>query len=82
MGRSRFQILWEKFLNEGDAHDLDVLKNHLLSVTNYGDEEIDYYLESVRRDLDAGGDRASQYKTWEMDDYAEDLENYILGRLD
>ena len=82
MGRSRFQILWEKFLNEGNNHNLDVLKNHLLSVTNYGDEEIDYYLESVRRDLDAGGDRASQYKTWEMDDYAEDLENYILGRLD
>ena len=73
---------WRRIIKKLSVRSIARLKNHLLSTTNYGDEEIDYYLESVRRDLDAGGDRASQYKTWEMDDYAEDLENYILGRLD
>ena len=77
-----YEAKWAKFLTEAKDVDFDVLKKYLEQETNEGDSIVDAYLESVKRDFNAGGMRKSDYDDYEMDDYVEDFENYIQDKRD
>ena len=77
-----YEAKWAKFLNEAKQMDFDVLKKYIKQETNYGDSEINTYIESLQRDFEAGGDRSNGYDDYEMDDYVEDFENYIQDKRD
>ena len=77
-----YEAKWAKFLNEAKQMDFDVLKKYIKQETNYGDSEINTYIESLKRDFEAGGDRSNGYDDYEMDDYVEDFENYIQDKRD
>ena len=77
-----YEAKWAKFLNEAKQMDFDVLKKYIKQETNYGDSEINTYIESLQRDFEAGGDRNNGYDDYEMDDYVEDFENYIQDKRD
>jgi len=77
-----YEAKWAKFLNEAKEMDFNVLKKYIKQETNYGDYEIDTYIESLQRDFEAGGDRSNGYDDYEMDDYVEDFENYIQDKRD
>jgi len=77
-----YEAKWAKFLHEAQSVDFEVLKKYLKQETNELDEEVDYYLESIKRDFNAGGSRESDYNDYEMDDYVEDFENYIADKRD
>jgi len=77
-----YEAKWAKFLHEAQSVDFEVLKKYLKQETNELDEEVDYYLESIKRDFNAGGSRESDYNDYEMDDYVEDFENYIQDKKD
>ena len=51
----------------------EVLENYIDSIV---------YIDSIKRDFDAGGTRRSDYDDYEMDDYVEDFENYIADKRD
>ena len=77
-----YEAKWAKFLNEAKQMDFDVLKKYIKQETNYGNSEINTYIESLQRDFEAGGDRSNGYDDYEMDDYVEDFENYIQDKRD
>ena len=77
-----YEAKWAKFLNEAKQMDFDVLKKYIKQETNYGDSEVNTYIESLQRDFEAGGDRSNGYDDYEMDDYVEDFENYIQDKRD
>ena len=77
-----YEAKWAKFLAEAKQMDFDVLKKYIKQETNYGDSEVNTYIESLKRDFEAGGDRSNGYDDYEMDDYVEDFENYIQDKRD
>jgi len=77
-----YEAKWAKFLTEAKDVDFDVLKKYLEQETNEGDSVVDAYLESVKRDFNAGGMRKSDYDDYEMDDYVEDFINYSADKRD
>ena len=77
-----YEAKWAKFLTEAKDVDFDVLKKYLEQETNEGDSIVDAYLESVKRDFNAGGMRKSDYDDYEMDDYVEDFINYSADKRD
>ena len=77
-----YEAKWAKFLHEAQSVDFEVLKKYLEQETNEGDSIVDAYLESVKRDFNAGGMRKSDYDDYEMDDYVEDFINYSADKRD
>jgi hypothetical protein len=77
-----YEAKWAKFLTEAKDVDFNVLKKYLEQETNEGDSVVDAYLESVKRDFNAGGMRKSDYDDYEMDDYVEDFINYNADKRD
>ena len=77
-----YEAKWAKFLTEAKDVDFNVLKKYLEQETNEGDSVVDAYLESVKRDFNAGGMRKSDYDDYEMDDYVEDFINYSADKRD
>ena len=77
-----YESKWAKFLNESAGPDFKVLSDYIAQETNYDDLDISTYIESLKRDFEAGGDRRDGYDDYEMDDYVEDFENYIQDKRD
>ena len=80
-----YESKWAKFLNEAQNMDFSVIKRFIQDDTKRGDKEdpaLDAYIDSLKRDFEAGGDRRSAYDDYEMDDYVEDFENYEAEKRD
>ena len=77
-----YESKWAKFLNESAGPDFKVLSDYIAQETNYDDLDISTYIESLKRDFEAGGGRRDGYDDYEMDDYVEDFENYIQDKRD
>ena len=81
-----YEAKWAKFLAEAKDVDFGVIKKYIQDELKRGDSkediELDTYIDSIKRDFDAGGARRSDYDDYEMDDYVEDFENYIADKRD
>jgi len=80
-----YESKWAKFLNEAQDMDFSVIKRFIQDDTKRGDKEdpaLDAYIDSLKRDFEAGGDRRAAYDDYEMDDYVEDFENYEAEKRD
>jgi len=77
-----YEAKWAKFLKEAQGPDFKVLSDYIAQETNYDDLSISTYIESLKRDFEAGGERRDGYNDYEMDDYVEDFENYIQDKKD
>ena len=81
-----YEAKWAKFLGEAKNIDFGVIKKYIQDELKRGDSrediELDTYIDSIKRDFDAGGARRSDYDDYEMDDYVEDFENYIADKRD
>ena len=80
-----YESKWAKFLNEAQEMDFSVIKRFIQDDTKRGDKEdpaLDAYIDSLKRDFEAGDARKSAYDDYEMDDYVEDFENYIADKRD
>ena len=81
-----YEAKWAKFLGEAKNIDFGVIKKYIQDELKRGDSredlELDTYIDSIKRDFDAGGERRSDYDDYEMDDYVEDFENYIADKRD
>ena len=80
-----YEAKWAKFLNEAQDMDFSVIKRFIQDDTKRGDKEdpaLDAYIDSLKRDFEAGGDRRAAYDDYEMDDYVEDFENYEAEKRD
>ena len=85
-----YEAKWAQFLSEAKKVDFDVIEKYIEKETT-GDTEggkqrvnfgLDAYMDSLKRDFEAGGARRSGYDDYEMDDYVEDFENYIADKMD
>lgn len=81
-----YEAKWANFLAEAKGADFNVIRKYIeddlkldVSKEDYG---LDAYMESLKRDFEAGGARRSGYDDYEMDDYVEDFENYISDKMD
>ena len=80
-----YESKWAKFLNESQEMDFSVIKKFIQDDLKRGDKEdpaLDAYIDSLKRNFEAGGDRSSAYDDYEMDDYVEDFENYEADKMD
>ena len=80
-----YESKWAKFLNEAQEMDFSVIKRFIQDDTKRGDKEdpaLDAYIDSLKRDFEAGDARKSAYDDYEMDDYVEDFENYEADKRD
>ena len=81
-----YEAKWANFLAEAKDVDFGVIKKYIHDELKRGDSredlELDTYIDSIKRDFDAGGERRSDYDDYEMDDYVEDFENYIADKRD
>ena len=81
-----YEAKWANFLAEAKDVDFGVIKKYIQDELKRGDSredlELDTYIDSIKRDFDAGGERRSDYDDYEMDDYVEDFENYIADKRD
>ena len=80
-----YESKWAKFLNEAQNMDFSVIKRFIQDDTKRGDKEdpaLDAYIDSLKGDFEAGGDRRAAYDDYEMDDYVEDFENYEAEKRD
>jgi len=81
-----YEAKWAKFLAEAKDMDFSVLKKYLQKSGDYEDGSLDFaidgYIESVKRDFEAGGTRRSDYDDYEMEDYVEDFDNYFTEKMD
>lgn len=80
-----YEAKWANFLAEAKDVDFDVIKRFIQDDTKRGDKvdpALDTYIDSLKRDFEAGGDRRSAYDDYEMDDYVEDFENYEAEKRD
>ena len=80
-----YEAKWAKFLNEAEGVDFSVIKRYIQDDLKRGDGEdleLDTYIESLKKDFEAGDARRSAYDDYEMDDYVEDFENYIADKRD
>ena len=81
-----YEAKWANFLAEAKGADFNVIRKYIeddlkLDVSKE-DHGLDAYMESLKRDFEAGGARRSGYDDYEMDDYVEDFENYISDKMD
>ena len=81
-----FEAKWANFLAEAKAVDFSVIKKYIQDELKRDDSrediELDTYIDSLKRDFEAGGTRKSDYDDYEMEDYVEDFENYIADKRD
>ena len=81
-----YEAKWANFLAEAKAVDFSVIKKYIQDELKRGDSrediELDTYIDSLKRDFEAGGTRKSDYDDYEMEDYVEDFENYIADKRD
>jgi hypothetical protein len=80
-----YEAKWAKFLNEAKDMDFGVIKRFIQDDLKRGDKEdieLDTYIDSLKKDFEAGDARRSAYDDYEMDDYVEDFENYIADKRD
>ena len=80
-----YEAKWAKFLNEAKDMDFGVIKRFIQDDLKRGDKEdieLDTYIDSLKKDFEAGDARRSAYDDYEMDDYVEDFENYIQDKRD
>ena len=81
-----YEAKWIKFLNESKGVDFDVIRKYIEQETGRDDNMpaygLDAYMESLKRDFEAEGQRRKGYDDYEMDDYVEDFENYIQDKMD
>jgi len=81
-----YEAKWADFLAEAKDVDFGVIKKYIQDELKRGDSkedlELDTYIDSLKRDFDAGGTRRSGYDDYEMDDYVEDFENYVADKRD
>ena len=81
-----YEAKWAKFLAEAEGIDFSVIKRYIQDELKRGDSredlELDTYIDSLKKDFDAGGERRSDYDDYEMDDYVEDFENYVTDKRD
>ena len=80
-----YESKWAKFLNESQEMDFSVIKKFIQDDLKRGDKEdpaLDAYIDSLKRDFEAGDARRSAYDDYEMDDYVEDFENYEADKRD
>jgi hypothetical protein len=80
-----YEAKWAKFLNESQEMDFGVIKKFIQDDLERGDREdpsLDAYIDSLKRDFEAGDARRSAYDDYEMDDYVEDFENYVADKRD
>ena len=80
-----YEAKWAKFLNEAEGVDFSVIKRYIQDDLKRGDKEdleLDTYMDSLKRDFEAGDARRSAYDDYEMNDYVEDFENYIADKRD
>ena len=65
--------------------DFSVIKKFIQDDLKRGDKEdieLDTYIDSLKKDFEAGDARRSAYDDYEMDDYVEDFENYEADKRD
>jgi len=80
-----YESKWAKFLNESQEVDFGVIKRFIQDDLKRGDKEdieLDTYIDSLKKDFEAGDARRSAYDDYEMDDYVEDFENYVADKRD
>ena len=81
-----YEAKWVKFLKESKGVDFDVIRKYIETETGRDDDMptygLDAYMESLKRDFEAEGQRRKGYDDYEMDDYVEDFENYIQDKRD
>ena len=81
-----YEAKWAQFLSEAKKVDFDVIEKYIAKEKGSDDGKPDYgldaYMDSLKRDFEAGGARRSGYDDYEMDDYVEDFENYIADKMD
>ena len=80
-----YESKWAKFLNESQEVDFGVIKRFIQDDLKRGDKEdieLDTYIDSLKKDFEAGDARRSAYDDYEMDNYVEDFENYVADKRD
>ena len=81
-----YESKWANFLAEAKDVDFGVIKRFIQDELKRSDSredlELDTYINSIKKDFEAGGERRSDYNDFEMDDYVEDFENYVADKRD
>ena len=70
-----YQTKWQKFLNEGDKDVVGVASSVLRDMPN-----LDMYIDSLKNDVRLNG--AEDYYGYDSDDWEEDYNNYMMGKMD
>jgi len=85
MEEAGYEAKWAQFLNEAKDVDFNVIKAYIKkSNDGYADGSFDYaidsYIDALKNSFRLGA--KEDYADYEMDDYVEDFDNYILDRMD
>jgi len=78
MENKDYMTEWKNFLNEDKQPDFDAIKNYIEK--EKGSYGLDAYMGSLKSDFDQG--RGDEFKTYTMDDYVEDFNNYVADKMD
>ena len=78
---------WKQFLNEDKQPDFDAIENYIKKETMKGDQGrqivnfgLENYMDSLKNDFRLG--QGDEFKTYTMDDYVEDFNNYVADKMD
>ena len=72
---SNYNDKWQKFLNEGEMDVVGVASSILRDMPN-----LDVYIDSLKNDVRLNG--AEDYYGYTSDDWEEDYNNYMAGKMD
>jgi len=70
-----YEAKWQKFLNEGEIDVIGVASSILRDMPN-----LDVYIDSLKNDVRLNG--AEDYYGYTSDDWEEDYNNYMMGKMD
>ena len=87
MENKDFMTEWKNFLNEDKQPDFDAIENYIKKETMKGDQGrqivnfgLENYMDSLKNDFRLGQD--DEFKTYTMDDYVEDFNNFVADKMD
>ncbi len=87
MENKDYMTKWKQFLNEDKQVDFKAIKDYIEKETMKGDQgrqtvnfALDNYMDSLEADFERGED--DEFKTYTMDDYVEDFNNYVADKMD
>ena len=89
MENKDYMTEWKNFLNEDKQPDFDAIENYIEDKIKGSDPEqgrqivnfgLENYMDSLKNDFRLG--QGDEFKTYTMDDYVEDFNNYVADKMD